>query len=301
MPLQLIKPAITAIAVLLLGLPLTLYGWLLSQRPARLAEEKPLFQGIVYRREVLTQPRPNLVHIVRIDLTEAGLRPLVTPGEPAPGIQEIKARTTTEFLTEFGVQLAINASFFYPFREDAPWDYYPQPGEPTNVLGVAISGGKPYSPPEADWVALCFLTNRRAEISARGTCPPGTQQAVAGNTLLISRGKAVGAAANPSQNDFYGRMAAGLDASGSTLWLVAIDDKQPFYSEGMTLAELGKILLSLGADSALNLDGGGSTTLAMAGPTGPMLLNAPIHTKLPLRERPIANHLGFYARPIARK
>lgn len=298
MPLLRLKPAITAIAVLLLGLPLTLYGWFLSQRPARVAQEKPLFQGIVYRREVFTQPRPNLVHIVRIDLTQAGLRPLVTPGTPTPGLQEIKARTTSEFLTEFGVQLAINANFFYPFREDAPWDYAPQAGEPTNVLGVAISDGKQYSPPEADWVALCFLANRRAAISARGTCPPGTQQAVAGNTLLISQGKAVGAA-DPSQNDFYGRTAVGLDARGSTLWLVAIDDKQPFYSEGMTLAELGSIFLALGADSAINLDGGGSTTLAMAGPSGPILLNAPIHTKLPLRERPIANHLGFYARPAA--
>ncbi|MBD2020680.1 phosphodiester glycosidase family protein, partial [Leptolyngbya sp. FACHB-36] len=53
----------------------------------------------------------------------------------------------------------------------------------------------------------------------------------------------------------------------------------------------------LGADKAVNLDGGGSTTIVVSSPTGPYALNAPIHTKIPLRERPVANHLGFYAAP----
>jgi hypothetical protein len=33
----------------------------------------------------------------------------------------------------------------------------------------------------------------------------------------------------------------------------------------------------------------------MAKNNKPKLLNAPIHTKLPMRERPVANQLGFYA------
>ncbi len=96
----------------------------------------------------------------------------------------------------------------------------------------------------------------------------------------------------------YPRTAVGLDKQGKTLLLVLIDDKQPLYSEGVTLKELADVLAGYGAYKALNLDGGGSTTLVVETPAGPRVLNAPIHTKIPLRERPIANHLGFYAQPI---
>ncbi|MEO0989215.1 MAG: phosphodiester glycosidase family protein, partial [Cyanobacteria bacterium J06639_14] len=79
------------------------------------------------------------------------------------------------------------------------------------------------------------------------------------------------------------------------LWLIVVDGKQPHYSQGATLTQLSQIARKLGADAAINLDGGGSTTLVMATPKGPKVLNAPIHTRLPLRERPVANQLGFQA------
>ncbi|HEY9729402.1 MAG TPA: hypothetical protein V6D50_23370 [Chroococcales cyanobacterium] len=43
--------------------------------------------------------------------------------------------------------------------------------------------------------------------------------------------------------------------------------------------------------------GCGSTTLVTATPKGSTVLNSPIHTKLPMRECPVANHIGFYALP----
>jgi hypothetical protein len=55
--------------------------------------------------------------------------------------------------------------------------------------------------------------------------------------------------------------------------------------------------MELGAYKALNLDGGGSTTLVVADSGGTRSLNSPIHTRIPMRQRPVANHLGFYARP----
>jgi hypothetical protein len=81
---------------------------------------------------------------------------------------------------------------------------------------------------------------------------------------------------------------------------VVVDGRQPGYSEGVTLAELAEIVLALGAESGLNLDGGGSTALVMAGPFGPQTLDSPIHTRLPMRQRPVANHLGVYALPLSR-
>ena len=91
----------------------------------------------------------------------------------------------------------------------------------------------------------------------------------------------------------YSRTAVGISEKGDRLWLIIIDGKQPFYSEGVTEQELAKIAIKLGCDRALNLDGGGSSTLVAKVANQIKVLNAPMHTKIPMRERPVANHLGF--------
>lgn len=63
-------------------------------------------------------------------------------------------------------------------------------------------------------------------------------------------------------------------------------------------AELAGTLVQYGAWTALNLDGGGSTDLVVAGPGGPQVLSSPIHNHIPGRERPVANHLAIYALPL---
>ncbi len=80
--------------------------------------------------------------------------------------------------------------------------------------------------------------------------------------------------------------------------LLIVDGCQPNYSEGMTLAELGEIAIDYGAYTALNLDGGGSSTLVVEGAPGKALvLNPPIHRRIPPgRQRPVANHLGIFAK-----
>lgn len=75
-----------------------------------------------------------------------------------------------------------------------------------------------------------------------------------------------------------------------------VDGRQPNYSEGVTLEELALLLREYGAHDAMNLDGGGSTTLVMEGDNGqPVLLNSPIDSRIPGRERAVANHLGIFA------
>ena len=63
----------------------------------------------------------------------------------------------------------------------------------------------------------------------------------------------------------------------------------------MSWIEIAEFALKLSARDAINLDGGGSTAMAIATPAGPRVLNSPIHTGLPLRERPVANHLGIHS------
>ena len=60
------------------------------------------------------------------------------------------------------------------------------------------------------------------------------------------------------------RTLIGIDRNGM-LWLVAIDGRQPDYSMGMTFKELLTLCARLELTNALNLDGGGSTTMVVGG------------------------------------
>ncbi len=281
------KLLVTTITIFLL-LPFVAYSRLHFLRPPQTDRSQSLFSGINYRREASWQPRPIMMHIVTIDLQTAGLKLLVTPKTPN------NSRTTSAFLTEFKMKLAINASYFAPFHERTPWDYYPRNGDPSAPIGEAIANGDRYAAPLKEWPVICILQGNIAKIIESGICPQGTINGVAGRELLVSDGKPTDARLLAEDDKPYPRVAVGIDRNGSKLWLIVIDGKQPLYSEGVTKVELAQIFAKLGVDKAINLDGGGSTTLVVDTGNGATVLNAPIHAKLPMNERPVANHIGFY-------
>jgi exopolysaccharide biosynthesis protein len=80
---------------------------------------------------------------------------------------------------------------------------------------------------------------------------------------------------------------------------VVIDGRQPGVSEGVNLSEMAEIVLSHGGVDAMNMDGGGSSTLVMQDRDGqPRILNSPIHKNIPGEERPVGNHLGTFVQPV---
>jgi hypothetical protein len=79
------------------------------------------------------------------------------------------------------------------------------------------------------------------------------------------------------------RTIAGLTADGHLL-LVTSDGHQPDWSVGLTFQEEAAVLQSLGAVDVVNLDGGGSTTMAV----GDQLVNRPSDTT---GERPVGDAL----------
>jgi exopolysaccharide biosynthesis protein len=60
------------------------------------------------------------------------------------------------------------------------------------------------------------------------------------------------------------RTLIGRDGDGDT-WLVVVDGRQPAHSVGMSLRELIDFAQRLGMVDALNLDGGGSSTMVVKG------------------------------------
>jgi hypothetical protein len=263
--------------------------WGTRAQPKETSQE--LFQGITYQREVRQSPRPLVIHVLTVNLRAPGIRFLVTPGNPKAD-QPLAARTTSQFLNEFHLQIAINGDGFTPWRSNSLLDYYPHRGDPVTPIGFAASQGMIYSQAtDAEPTLFIGRDNRARFKSPIG----GVYNAISGNIMLVEDGKAESLPGEQPQP----RTALGLDQRMRQMIIVIVDGRQPGYSEGATLSEMADLLLEFGAYSGMNLDGGGSSTLAAQGANGkPEVLNRPIDLSLPNRERFIGNHLGIFAEPV---
>jgi exopolysaccharide biosynthesis protein len=205
------------------------------------------------------------------------------------------ARTTSEFLREFDLQLAVNGNGFEPWRSNTILDYYPHSGDRIAPTGYATSEGTAYAKDNGAGPVLYFAPSNRARFNN----PTGKiDNAISGNLMLVVQGKPVVSPGKgqPNADAPEPRTALGLDKSGRHLIIVVVDGRQPGYSQGATLEELAQICLDQGANFAMNMDGGGSTTLVAEGRRGaPRTLNSPINHNIPGWERPVGNHLGVYA------
>jgi hypothetical protein len=94
-------------------------------------------------------------------------------------------------------------------------------------------------------------------------------------------------------SDRHPRTAIARLKSGRVL-LATVDGRQPGVSAGMSLAELADLLLEFGASEAINLDGGGSTTMVVNG----NLVNVPSDQT---GERPVSDAILVLPRGLQQK
>jgi hypothetical protein len=89
--------------------------------------------------------------------------------------------------------------------------------------------------------------------------------AIGGSPVLIANGRrVVGTCTTSFCSSRNPRTGAGVTANGKIL-MVVVDGRQPKWSVGVSLPKFAAILRNLGAISALNLDGGGSSTMVVRG------------------------------------
>jgi hypothetical protein len=129
-----------------------------------------------------------------------------------------------------------------------------------------------------------------------GTVAP--VEAVGGFPLLLTRGELAAGVETAGAASFRGlnpRTAVGVAAGGRRLLLVVVDGRQPGWSVGMTTVETARLMQALGAEEALNLDGGGSSALARfdARRGRPRLATRPSDLT---GERPVGNALALLDR-----
>jgi len=113
---------------------------------------------------------------------------------------------------------------------------------------------------------------------------PRVGDVIGGNPVLIRNGRIEWDNLSGSHYIFarHPRSGVGLTDDGKVL-LVTVDGRKPRHSVGMTLTGFAKLFKSLGATWALNLDGGGSTTMVVRG----RVVNRPSDR----RERPVGSAL----------
>ncbi|MEO5925858.1 MAG: phosphodiester glycosidase family protein [Bryobacteraceae bacterium] len=221
------------------------------------------FAGVTY-----SSHPDRAAHVIVIDLAQPGLRFRVTPPS---GSRETVRQTTLDYLREQRAQIAINAHFFEPF---------PSEDREAFLIGSAASDGKAYSDFETPRQSYAIVANapvlnidatNHAEIVHHGE-DARLFNAIAGSAQIVTAGvKTIpvygdtgltpGGPNNYSNADsWYERRAArtiaGLTRDRTKLVLLVIDRA--------TVAEAADFLIANYAVwDALNLDGGGSTTMAI--------------------------------------
>ena len=262
------------------------------------------------------------MHVAQIDLGAPGVRFKVSP---PGGSREVVRRTTLEYLKAEGAQLAINAHFFLPF---------PSPDTDAWVIGLGASEGSVFSGFEApaqnfalvtDAPALNIDRDNHAAIVHRDPADATGRRVVeqvvlwnvvAGSAQIVTGGaptvpvyqdaahvdgllKPGGPNDYSNQKSWYdvatARTAIGLSRDRRTLTLFTVDVRGG--SDGMRLGEVAAVLINdYAVWDALNLDGGGSTSMALADPLthAPSIVNASSDNP---GGRSVASSLAVFARP----
>lgn len=250
------------------------------------------FPGITSIARTENTPRNVNIHIIEVDLTTSGIGFKLTP---PGGTLETVRQTTLDFLKQEHAQVAINSHFFLPFPSASP---------DAMLIGFAASNGKVYSAFESPVQSYAIVANAPAiniDPSNHASIVHNDSRfadgkhvrenvivwnALAGSAQIITGGvktipKYAGSQ-NPAgvlipggpghysnSNSWYdvinARTAIGLSRNNRTLFLVTVD--RAGGSLGMQVGEVADLLIrDYDVYTALNLDGGGSTTMAMENP-----------------------------------
>lgn len=268
----------------------------------------PMFKGIDYATgsnipDGTTFPNLQAVYVMRVDLQDPDIQLLTSPkiSNYASGIRETAGYTVSDFLVTNKVQVAINANFF-----DAS-QYYLPAGTPMNIDGLQISKGVVVSSQNTSENAatLTFTSNNVANIIYTNwppTSTAGIYTAVSGMYDIVIKGVNVGYKYQNSSAQVHQvnpRTAMGLSQNRRFLYIMAIDGRQPGYSTGALDYETAGWMMLVGAYDAVNMDGGGSTTLVMQDSTGkPVMLNSSSAVADSGKQRTVGSHLGIYAKPV---
>lgn len=179
--------------------------------------------------------------------------------------------------------------------------------KPTSGLIVEVMTGATSVPVQQGEFVIMFSGRAQADAAqmavgqrvtflsmVNGLDESKAENAIGGGPILLKEGQvSVSWQYEGFTADFalkrHPRTAVGVTSTGD-LWFVAIDGRQSM-SAGATLEETARIMLRLGCVEAVNLDGGGSTSMNVFG--------IPVNRPSDGQERPVANGVLFFGPPAS--
>ena len=250
-----------------------------------------LFPGIKHVFLDMKQPRPLKINVIRVDLSRKDLRFMTVKrdpdwGKPMPDYPSLPIRTRRLTVKKFmqnardrGIDMlvAVNAAPWSPWKTPYTHSYAAK-------LGLLISDGEVVD--EANGRPV-FLITKKGEFQIRKVAKnedvSEIQLSVPGFAIILENGKTKG------DKRLAPRTAYGLSSGNHYMFIMTIDGRMKGISEGVTTKELGEWMRKFGAEKAINMDGGGSTTLVVSdGQGGIKRLNSQIIY------RTVASSLGIY-------
>lgn len=189
------------------------------------------------------------INAVMIELKRPNTKMRVSPGH--------RKQVVGAYARQIGAEIAINGNWFTSTSFDGP----------------SMSGGRNYGGNDHHYTSLVGFNNTQPgrvyllphqEIR---NVPTWIKEGISGHPTLTWQGRnAVGSAqmGDPTNSNRNPRSAIGVSSDSSTVILVTVDGRSR-SAIGMTARELAEVMLELGADRSVMLDGGGSSTLWVAG------------------------------------
>lgn len=269
-----------------------------------------LYPGIQHLHLTTNQPRTLNIHVLRVDLANPDIR-LHTTGRHSDWgtamssypqfTNETRRRRTRDYVvdqrnTGMNMVAAINASPWLPWDELPDWVFIPGTDKTTfphaDITGLAVSEGLLVSPGEEDRPALIYYKDWTAELAfaPEDTDTSRILTAVSAFRFALRNGGIQGNDDVTDNRNIRGRTSFGFCRANRFLLLKTIDETQ-----GATVAESGRWLEHFGAWNGLQMDGGGSTMMAIVNPdnSNVQVVNNPTST-WPHGTRLVGNSVGIY-------
>ncbi len=208
------------------------------------------------------------INALVVDLCAAGVSLRATAASE-------KGQKTSAFASKVGAQAAINGDFF-------GGGYAPN--------GLAVHAGQSWGAADHGYVGPLAFGANRADLIAHEVVAapePWMQEIVSGHPTILWKGAPRNNNGDPLCSNRHPRTVVGLSQDRRQLVLAVVDGRAPTRI-GMTCDELTALMQELGAHDAMNLDGGGSSTMWLSG----SVINMPSDAG---GERTVGNHLAVFA------
>ena len=164
-----------------------------------------------------------------------------------------------------GIEIVVRSGRITAIRENMPDAVIPSDGFVVSAKGNTTDMLKEISIGDSAGIAIEIR-----DLATGDLLPLADRDYISAGPVLVRNGRPVPEYKGrhwfhepPFTHRRHPRTAIGWNRSGRVLFLITVDGRQPGHSAGFTLPELAAFLAERDVHTAYNMDGGGSTTMAI--------------------------------------